>query len=68
MDYGFRESVSDEFVKELQNLLNKHGVDSLLEIQDFVLAQLIQKFIDSLIWMKYQRTRLKGDGAQDVLY
>jgi hypothetical protein len=30
--------MSDEFTKELQDLLNKHGVDTICDTPDFILA------------------------------
>lgn len=37
-----------EFVKELEQLLNKHGIDSRLNMPDFILAELTARHLLAL--------------------
>jgi hypothetical protein len=53
--------IPNRFEIELQALLNTHSVDNALGMHDFVLAQLITRFLESMIIAKLREKRL-GNG------
>lgn len=52
--------ISKGFLNQLENIINKYGIDSLTGIEDFLLTAIIQKYLDSLIWLKYEQAELRG--------
>ena len=39
--------MTEQFVKDLEHLINKHSIDALTETPDFILASMVGKFIES---------------------
>ena len=59
--------VKQQFINELEGLLNKYGVDALVGVQDFVLAHTIERILNALSWQNEEVIRLKGSGMEDEI-
>lgn len=59
--------VNRQFTNELERLLNKYGVDTLVGVQDFVLAHTIERILNALAWQNEEVIRLRGSGMEDEI-
>lgn len=54
----FPEPMPEDFKKELERLLNYYSIDAKLEMQDFLLAQNICSYLESMKLMTQQKAKL----------
>lgn len=60
-EQDFRQKTANgEFEKELENLLNRHGIDSNLNVHDFVLAEFLCDQLDALQNVQRELKRLRS--------
>ena len=48
-----------KFKKELEKLINIHGIDNDLNTPDFILSQVLIDFLETIKWKDSQTERLK---------
>jgi len=53
-------AIDADFTKELEQLLNRHGVDAAANIPDFILAETLTEVVQSLADMNNKRERWYG--------
>lgn len=51
--------VTGAFQKELEHLLNRHGVDAKMDMADYLLANMISLMINEMIFAKNTQKRLE---------
>lgn len=52
--------MNNNFVKSLENLINTHGIDSKLNIPDFLLADHLNKYLNCLRYLQVQNSAWHG--------
>lgn len=52
--------MTKEFIKDLENLINRHGLDNKLGTPDFIIAEAIVTHIETLNALTEQRERWFG--------
>lgn len=65
-DSEHRARHADEFGKELTSLLNRYSIDNLTNTPDFILSEVIQKYIYDMKIMNEKRDKWHGWNQQSA--
>lgn len=64
---AFKRDIPKQLTYQLQSIFNRLGIDFILRIEDFILAELVTKYLENLLWMRYEGERLRGDDKIDII-